>query len=115
MVETEIINEELTKGELKRRKHAVEPIRILQGQVIVREGQVIDDEIYSQLELLGLLTNQSSVKPMAALILFVLLISSVIYMHFKTWRENAVVKKKSLSYCAFVFLLQVIIDETYLV
>ena len=51
IVETEIINEELTKARIEEAKAAVEPIRILQGQVIVREGQVIDKEVYRQLEI----------------------------------------------------------------
>ena len=31
----------------------------------MREGQLIDNEVYRQLELAGLLTNQTPVKPMA--------------------------------------------------
>ena len=69
IVETETVNEEWTKANIEQARASVEPTRILQGQVIVREGQVIDREIYRQLELLGLLTNQSSVKPMAGSIL----------------------------------------------
>ena len=71
VVETETINKELTDKRIEEEKNAVEPTRILQGQVIVREGQFIDSEIYRQLELTGLLTNQSSTKPMAGLILYV--------------------------------------------
>lgn len=109
MVETEIINEELTKARIEEAKAAVEPIRILQGQVIVREGQVIDNEVHRQLEIAGLLTNQSSVKPMVGIILFVFFISAVIYMHFSTWKEKTVVKRKSLVIILVVFFLQVII------
>ena len=109
IVETEIINEELTKVRVEEAKAAVEPIRILQGQVIVREGQVIDKEVYRQLEIAGLLTNQSPVKPMLGIILFVFFISAVIYMHFSTWKENAQVKRKSLVIILVVFFLQVII------
>ena len=109
IVETEIINEELTKVRVEEAKAAVEPIRILQGQVIVREGQVIDKEVYRQLEIAGLLTNQSPVKPMLGIILFVFFISAVIYMHFSTWKENTLVKRKSLVIILVVFFLQVII------
>lgn len=109
IVETEIINEELTKVRVEEAKASVEPIRILQGQVIVREGQVIDKEVYRQLEIAGLLTNQSPVKPMLGIILFVFVISAVIYMHFSTWKENTLVKRKSLVIVLVVFFLQVII------
>ena len=109
IVETEIINEELTKARVEEAKAAVEPTRILQGQVIVREGQVIDKEVYRQLEIAGLLTNQSPVKPMVGMILFVFFISAVIYMHFSTWKEKTFVKKKSLVIILVVFFLQIII------
>ena len=98
-----------TKANIEQARASVEPTRILLGQVVVREGQVIDREIYRQLELLGLLTNQSSVKPIAGSFLFVLLISSIIYMHFRTWRENSTVKKKSLMIVLTVFLLLVVL------
>jgi cyclic-di-AMP phosphodiesterase PgpH len=81
----------------------------LQGQVIVREGQVIDNEIYRQLEIAGLLTNQSPVKPMAGIILFIFVISAIIFMHFNTWKENTLAKRKSLVITLVVFFLQVVI------
>ena len=109
VVETETINEEATQAGIERARAAVEPTRILQGQVIVREGQMIDREIYRQLELTGLLTNQSSVKPFAGLSLFVLFISAIIFMHFITWRESGSVKKKALLIVLSVFFLLVVL------
>ena len=41
--------------------------------------------------------------------LFVLLISSIIYMHFSTWKENSTVKKKALLIVLTVFLLLVVL------
>lgn len=109
IIETEIINKEMTALRTEEARNAVEPIRILQGQVIVREGQVIDAEVYRQLELAGLLTNQSPVKPRAGLALFVLVLTSVIFMHFHTWRESLAVKKKTLTIVVVVFLLLVMV------
>jgi putative nucleotidyltransferase with HDIG domain len=108
VVETESINEVATQAQIERVKESVEPTRILQGQVIVREGQVIDKEVYRQLELAGVLSNQSSAKPLAGLILFVLFVGSIIYMHFLSWRENRVVKKKALLIVLAVFFLLVV-------
>ncbi|MCG7345098.1 HDIG domain-containing protein [Sporosarcina sp. ACRSL] len=109
VVETETINKELTDKRIEEEKNAVEPTRILQGQVIVREGQFIDSEIYRQLELTGLLTNQSSTKPMAGLILYVFFVSAIVYMHFLTWREDHNKKKKSLLIVYSIFFILVII------
>ena len=108
VVETETINKELTDKRIEEEKNAVEPTRILQGQVIVREGQFIDSEIYRQLELTGLLTNQSSTKPMAGLILYVVFVSSIILLHFLTWQEDNNKKKKSLLIVYSIFFILVI-------
>jgi putative nucleotidyltransferase with HDIG domain len=108
VVETETINKELTDKRIEEEKNAVEPTRILQGQVIVREGQFIDSEIYRQLELTGLLTSQSSTKPMVGLILYVAFVSSIILLHFLTWQEDNYKKKKSLLIVYSVFFILVI-------
>src|SRR5690606_19730462 len=120
VVETETINVEATESGIEQARAAIEPTRILQGQVIVREGQMIDREIYRQLELTGLLNNQSTVKPFAGLALFVLFVSSIIFMHFNTWQEHSSVKKKALVIVLSVFFLLVImmklialIDENF--
>ncbi|WP_336246396.1 HD family phosphohydrolase [Sporosarcina cyprini] len=107
VTETEKVNEELTEKRREQEMSAVEPTRILQGQVIVREGQFIDQEIYRQLELTGLLTNQSSTKPLIGLALFVIFVSSIIYLHFYTWNGKNNVKKKSLLiiYSIYLFLV----------
>ncbi len=108
VVETEMVNEDATKANIELAKSSVEPTRILQGQVIVREGQMIDREVFRQLELTGLLKNESSVKPLAGLSLFVLFIASIIYLHFSTWRESGIVKKKALLIVLVVFFLLVV-------
>lgn len=109
IVETELVNEELTEARIIKEQAAVEPIRILQGQVLVREGQVIDSEVYRQLEVAGLLTDRSSLKPVMGLVLFVLFISSVIYMHFYSWKANTDVKKKALAMTLVIYLMLVIL------
>lgn len=108
-VETESINEDMTKARIVQAKESVEPTRILQGQVIVREGQVIDKEVYRQLELAGVLSNQSSVKPLVGLIIFVVFIGAIIYMHFASWNENRITKRKALLIALSVFFLLVVI------
>lgn len=109
VVETETVNKELTDKRIEEEKNAVEPTRILQGQVIVREGQFIDSEIYRQLELTGLLTNQSSYKPIVGLILYVLFVAAIIYLHFSSWRTDNYIKKKSLLIVIAVFSILVVI------
>lgn len=109
VVETEVIDEELTEKNKADARESIEPIRILQGQVIVREGQLIDRDIYQQLKLSGVLTNQSSIKPILGIGLFVLFISSLIGIHFSTWSENNQFKKKAvLMFYVIIFAVVVL-------
>ncbi|WP_033544107.1 HD family phosphohydrolase [Planococcus sp. CAU13] len=67
----ETVDESLTEAQLKQARDSVEPTKILQGQVLVQEGQVIDREVYRQLELAGMTENQTDLKPALGLLLFV--------------------------------------------
>lgn len=120
IVENETLNKELTESRIAKEKEAVEPVRILQGQVIVREGQVIDSEVYRQLELTGLLTEEKSYKPLLGLLLFYFLIGLVIYLQFARMDEPIVDKKKAivivytvLFLLAIAMRLLALIDEEF--
>ncbi|WOV85516.1 HDIG domain-containing protein [Sporosarcina jeotgali] len=108
IVPTETVNEELTEQRLKQARESIEPTRILQGQVIVREGQVIDKEIYRQLEVTGLLTNQTSAKPILALICLIVLLSGLVYIHFMSRKEDKQSLKKSLLIFYSIFFLVIV-------
>ncbi len=73
IIATELVNEELTANQLEQVRNSVEPTRILQGQVLVQEGQLIDREVYRQLELAGMTEDQLSYKPLLGLLVFVLI------------------------------------------
>ncbi|WJY28500.1 MULTISPECIES: HD family phosphohydrolase [Sporosarcina] len=109
IVPTETVNEELTEQRIKQARDSIEATRILQGQVLVREGQVIDKETYRQLQLTGLLTNQSSAKPIAGLVCFLLLLSGLIYGYFMLSREDSAVRRKYLFIFYAVLFLTVIV------
>jgi putative nucleotidyltransferase with HDIG domain len=76
--------------EEKRRQamDEVKPVKILQGQVIVEEGQFITNEIYHQLQLVGLLQNDRSFQPLIGLVLFVLLLLSPVVYYFGREQTN---------------------------
>lgn len=73
IIPTELINEELTAGQVEQVRNSVEPTRILQGQVLVQEGQVVDREVYRQLELAGMTEEQRNYKPLLGLLIFVVI------------------------------------------
>ncbi|MGI2326547.1 HD family phosphohydrolase [Planococcus sp. YIM B11945] len=73
IVPNETVNKDLTAAQVEQVRASVEPTRILQGQVLVQEGQVIDREVYRQLELAGMTDEQANLKPSIGLFLFVVI------------------------------------------
>src|SRR5690606_14586205 len=55
------IDTEATKLKREKAKEAVQPVMIRQGQIIVQEGQVINKEIFEQLQVVGLLDDSFNV------------------------------------------------------
>src|SRR5690625_5630149 len=60
----------------------VDPVIIRSGDIIVREGQVITNEIYEELKLVGLLKQQQKLYPTVGLILFIILFITIISYEF---------------------------------
>ncbi|ANU11235.1 HD family phosphohydrolase [Planococcus antarcticus] len=73
IIPNELVNEELTASQVEQVRNSVEPTRILQGQVLVQEGQVVDREVYRQLELAGMTEEQLNYKPLLGLLIFVVI------------------------------------------
>lgn len=78
IVENSFFDPEKTSQAEKEAANNVEPVFIRAGEVIVREGQTITNEIYEELKLVGLLDAERNYYPIIGLILLILLIVSVI-------------------------------------
>lgn len=76
----ETVDQTLTEAQLDQARKSVEPTKILQGQVLVQEGQVIDRDIYRQLELVGMTENQTDWKPALGLLLFVAIAVGLLFI-----------------------------------
>src|SRR5690625_3949978 len=57
---------------------SVDPVVIRSGDIIVREGQIITNEIYEDLKLVGVLNQEKSILPGIGLALFILMIVSLV-------------------------------------
>lgn len=97
IIENETINEEQTKIRKEQAKESIEPTRILQGQIIVQEGQIIDNEAFRQLELLGMVSNKASLKPIAGLIILIFLQMMFMFILFERWEADEH-KKNGMPY-----------------
>lgn len=71
-----------TQEQRARALESVEPVQILQGQVIVEENQLVDREIYRQLELAGFVNTKGTIYPYLGLALFIILTFTVLYYFF---------------------------------
>ncbi|MGD7044015.1 HD family phosphohydrolase [Jeotgalibacillus proteolyticus] len=105
VVENNLFDEEQTEARRDQAREDVEPVQILEGQVIVQEGYLIDRDIYRQLEALGLTTNDDTIAPFAGLILFSLLVFLVLYFQFSSWKIEEEKKQNYLTLVSIIFLL----------
>lgn len=111
IIETEVLDETKTKELVNQAREAIEPTRILQGQIIVQEGQLIDREIYRQLELLGMTENHSSYKPVIGLAIFIFIQMAFLYAYFQysTMEHNK--KRSALLVTSIVYLISLVMME----
>ncbi|WP_332646933.1 HD family phosphohydrolase [Lysinibacillus sp. 54212] len=109
IVENEKVNVEKTELAKKQAIEAVEPTKILQGQIIVQEGEMVEQEIYRQLQLLGLIDNQSSLKPVVGLIILIFLQMSFIFMLFDRSKSKLSIKRNGLLVTVIIYIASLFI------
>lgn len=109
VVQNEFFDLEATQELREQAKESVEPVKILQGQIIVEENQLISREVFRQLELVGLTNNQQSVLPFFGLALVVFLIVVALYYYFHDLQVSSETKQNYLLLFSIIFILSVII------
>ncbi|WP_186575751.1 HD family phosphohydrolase [Aquibacillus kalidii] len=77
IVENSFFSVDRTEEAQKQAINNVEPVYIRAGEVIVREGQTITNEIYEKLALVGVLNNDRNIFPVIGLIILLVLLSGV--------------------------------------
>lgn len=76
IVENSFFDMEKTMQARNEAASNVDPVMIRAGDILVNEGQIITNEIYEELKLVGLLKQQKNIKPAIGLALFVLLLAA---------------------------------------
>lgn len=79
IVENSFYDADKTEEARKQAASTVEPVMINAGEVIVREGETITNEVYEKLQLVGLLNEDRNVFPVIGLAILILLIGSIIF------------------------------------
>ncbi|PLR85903.1 hypothetical protein CVD25_04075 [Bacillus canaveralius] len=108
VVQNEFYDPVATEELREQAKEDIEPVKILQGQILVEEGQLISREIFRQLELAGVLDSDNSIKPFAGLVLFISILLLALYYYFneKTPEDK---KQTNLLLFSLIFVLSIII------
>lgn len=109
VIQNEFYDPTATEELRQQALESVEPVKILQGQIIVEEGKLIDREIFRQLKLVGLLDNANSYKPFIGLALFILLILSSIYYYFYQLKTMPEKRQTDLLLFGMIFTLSIIL------
>ncbi|EMF0077118.1 HDIG domain-containing protein [Enterococcus hirae] len=87
IVVNDVLNEKKTEELKQSARSAVQPVMIYQGEIIVREGNQIDADAMKKLELLGLTSQTTSIFPLVAMILAVLLQIAVLVYNSMQYHE----------------------------
>lgn len=109
VIENNILDVEKTKERIEQARAAVEPRKILQGQIIVREGEAVTREMIRQLELLGMLDQKQPIKPIIGLALLISLQMAFLYIIFERSVKMLSKKRKDLLVTVIVYLLSIVI------
>lgn len=89
IVVNDVLNEKKTEELKQAAREAVQPVMIYQGEIIAREGNQIDSAAMKKLELLGLTNQTTSIFPLVAMILAVLLQIAVLFYNSMQYHEAA--------------------------
>lgn len=111
IIQNVFFDPESTEKARENAGESVEPVRILQGQIIVEEGYLIDTEVYRQLKLVGLLNNEDSLLPYVGLAAVIIVIFAGVYIMFGTTitKSEHVNHRDNLYIFSIVYLLALLL------
>lgn len=105
VIQNEFYDPEATEELRKQAAESIEPVKILQGQIIIEEGKLIRQEEFRQLELVGLLDNKQSYKPFIGLVILISIILTSVYFYFYQLKENPEKRQTNILLFGIVFIL----------
>lgn len=109
VIQNEFYDPKATEELRQQAKESVEPVKILQGQIIVEEGKLIDREIFRQLKLVGLLDRTNSFKPFIGLSILILLILSSVYYYFYQMKTQPGKRQTFLLLFGMIFVFSILL------
>ncbi len=107
IVENSFFDSEKTDEAQKQAINNVEPVMIQAGEVIVRENQTITNEVYEDLALVGLLNEDQNFYPVIGLVIFILLISGMLFYELYTYANKRELDKGKIIAVVVISVLMV--------
>ncbi|GIN60419.1 cyclic-di-AMP phosphodiesterase PgpH [Robertmurraya siralis] len=109
IMQNEFYDVEATQELRQQARESVEPVKILQGQIIVEENQLINPEIYRQLELVGLLDSEKSFLPFIGLGLFIIILLAALYYYFYELKLKRETRQNYLLLFSIIFIFSIVL------
>ena len=97
-----VLNEKRTEEREQAAREAVQPVMIFQGEVIAREGSQIDANALEKIKLLGMTGQSTSLFPMIAVMMAILLQIVVLIYFNKQWEEKS---KRNIYLTVYISLM----------
>lgn len=109
VIQNEFYDPQATEELRSQAAESVVPIKILQGQVIVEEGELINQEIYQQLKLVGLLNTEKTYKPFIGLIVLISIMVTAIYYYFYQMKSLPEKRHTFLLMYGMIFIFSIVL------
>ncbi|WP_147532399.1 HD family phosphohydrolase [Bacillus marasmi] len=112
VIQNEFYDPNATEEMRQQARESVEPVLILEGQILVEEGQLISRDIYRQLKLVGVLDNENSLKPFIGLSSLILILLGGLYFYFHYLGVSQEMKHKFVLIFSIILVMSIAIMKT---
>ncbi len=106
-----IYDAEATERLKQEAAEAVEPVLISEGQLLVKEGEIVNHEVYEQLRLVGLLDDSFNIYPYVGLALLIILIMAVFAYFVEDTPSSAQKNNNHLLMLLLIFIVTVVLTK----
>ena len=107
IVVNEVLNEKATEQAKQNAKNNVQPVLIFQGEIIVREGEQIEQKAMDKIEILGLANQSTSIFPMLALV-GTLILQFILIIYITRTQVEEFTAAKSITFYALTMTAAII-------
>ncbi|HHY21426.1 MAG TPA: HD family phosphohydrolase [Bacilli bacterium] len=100
-----IYDDKATERLRQEAREAIEPVIIREGQLLVKENEIINHELYEQLRMVGLLDDSFNILPYIGLAIFVALLVGLITYYIKETKTSVETNNSHLLMFVAIFFV----------